>query len=273
MTYDHSPFSGWAPPLENWSKLPHDLINLMPHMNCAELKVTLYILRHTWGYGNYTSFVPMTIDEIRYGRHSKNGRIDNGTGLSKQSVITGIAQGIKRGTLVEIVDSSDKARIRKFYKLRGQETGQPMSKKETADVQNLDIDLNKDISKDKKKERKQTIRAKYNEALEKTFSSCTGIRLPKRDTVAQRRSAGRLWNTPLWNIYDLFMPEGESENVYDEDTLLQAERLIQSAVVRMREDKLTIASPASIEKVAISMFAEVGGVAAETSNNFWDQYR
>jgi len=42
-------FPGFTEPTENWSKLPHSLIGALPDIRTvAELKVILYILRHTW---------------------------------------------------------------------------------------------------------------------------------------------------------------------------------------------------------------------------------
>ncbi len=285
MNDDNVPsFQGWEPPLENWSKLPHDLIQLLPKMNCAELKVTMYILRHTWGFGNYSGYVSMTLDEIRFGRNGSDGRIDSGTGLSKQSILTGLAHGVTRGTLEVAVDTKDRARIKKSYRLRGQNSGQLESKNLTAGVQKLDIDLDKDTLKDKsspevnkKKARKSTDRSMFNASMEDTFKHCTGIPLPIRNTLTQKRAAGRLWNTPLWNLYDLHRPEeerqGKVKRVYDDHTLELTEQLMQSAIEQMKEERLTVSTPASIEKVAISLFAEHIDSITSATQDFWDQYK
>lgn len=278
------PFVGWSAPSENWSKLPHDLVYLMPDMKESELKVTLYILRHTWGFGNYEDFLPMTIDEIMNGRKIREGkRIDNGTGLSKQSVITGTKAGISRGTLEEVANRVDLARIKKGYKLRGQNSGQQGSKIWTSEVKNLDTELNKDTLKEKrsptesgKAKKSPTVRAKFNAAMEAKFSEVSNIPLPKRVTMADRSKAGKRWNTPLWNMYDLSRPNeerlGETKRQYVEETLTSTLALIEAATIQMKADSLTLDSPASIEKVATSLHAN-GITATGNSNEFWDKYK
>lgn len=115
-------FSGFNKPSSNYSKLPHEFMNLMSEMSSmSELKVVLYILRHTWGYGDETKKI--TIDEFCKGRKQRNkttgeiSRIDNGTGLSEQGVRDGIQKAIEDGFIVVSVDSSDSARIKKYYSL------------------------------------------------------------------------------------------------------------------------------------------------------------
>lgn len=112
-------FQGFEPPTENWSKLPHALIDALPQVtSLAEMKVILYILRHTWGYREFD--VPKTItgDEFANGRKKSNGdRIDGGIGMSEPSVRTGIKNAIEHGFIVAEVDNSDMARIEKSYKL------------------------------------------------------------------------------------------------------------------------------------------------------------
>jgi DNA-binding PadR family transcriptional regulator len=125
-------FQGFAEPQENWSRLPHVLINALPIFETkAELSVVLYILRHTWGYGDEEKKI--TLDEFMNGRKRKDGtRIDSGTGMVKQSIINGLQRAEQHGFIEVEVDDSDKARIEKFYSLR-------MSKNHTSDVQSLDI--------------------------------------------------------------------------------------------------------------------------------------
>ena len=112
-----STFPGFLPPSENWSKLPHELIDAMAGMNAAELKVVLYILRHTWGYGD--ALKQISIDEFCKGRQRADGsRIDNGCGLSPNSVRSGLDAAVQHGMITVTVDDSDAARIRKFYAIR-----------------------------------------------------------------------------------------------------------------------------------------------------------
>jgi len=275
-------FPGWKQPTENWSKLPHDLIDLMRHMKVSELKVTLYLLRHTWGFGNFDDFQTITLDEFQYGRKGKGGhRLDNGTGLSKPSIIAGLREAEERGTINCIADTSDKARIRKGYKLRGKES-LPRSKTLTSEVKNLYLDLNKDTSKEIKdpfpSEKKQNIRQVFNSEMEKQFSMSTSIPIPRRKTVQERKSAGKLWNTPLWTIYELFRPEEERQREvkmgYDDASLKLTLSLIDDAVKKMRESNLTIATPASIVNIATSIYAEkyANQNMPEQSADFWEEY-
>jgi hypothetical protein len=61
----------------------------------------------------------ITTDEFMYGRKKKSAeRIDIGTGLSKPSVIAGLKSAVAHGFLEEEIDDSDKARIKKYYKLK-----------------------------------------------------------------------------------------------------------------------------------------------------------
>ena len=279
-------FPGWQQPKENWSKLPHSFIDLMKDMKLAELKVTLYLLRHTWGFGNFDEFQLITTDEFIRGRKLRDGsRLDSGTGLSKPSVISGLKDGEQRGTIESAVNGHDKARIKKGYKLRGKNSLQ-QSKTLTSAVKIFDTDLNKDTLKEKKdppsppvkKTRKPTARNTFNLSLEKQFSMATGIPIPRRVTVRDRKQAGQLWNNPLWAIYDLFRPEdersGESKRAYDKDSLTLAMSLIQEAVTHMRDSKLTISTPASVLNVATSIYAEkyTGVTTPSQSADFWKEH-
>lgn len=118
-------FAGFELPKENWSKLPHSLIDHLYLMTSeAEVKVVLYILRHTWGFGDDQKKI--TIDEFCNGRKRKDGnRLDNGTGLSVNSVKDGIARAIEHGFIEVLEDATDAARIKRFYQLRGSEVDPP----------------------------------------------------------------------------------------------------------------------------------------------------
>jgi DNA-binding PadR family transcriptional regulator len=81
-----------------------------------------------------------------HGRKKKSGeRIDNGTGLSKPSVIAGLKSAVEHGLLEEEIDDSDKARIKKCYKLKMKtplEEVEPEKQAPRADVNNLYIGVN-----------------------------------------------------------------------------------------------------------------------------------
>lgn len=111
------------------------------------MKLVEYVLKHTWGYSEFDMVKKITTDEFMSGRKKKDGtRIDIGTGLSKPSVIAGLKSAVEHGLLTEEVDDSDKARIKKFYKLKmktSPEETEPESNDPHADVKNLYIGVKK----------------------------------------------------------------------------------------------------------------------------------
>lgn len=112
-----APFPGFTEPKENWSKLPHQLVDAFPLIETlGEALVILYVLRHTWGFQDQEKRI--TTDEFQRGRKRKDGtRLDHGTGLSAPTVRTSIKKAIKHGFLAVETDARDKARTRKFYSL------------------------------------------------------------------------------------------------------------------------------------------------------------
>lgn len=112
-------FSGFDEPLENWSKLPNSFIAALPLItSLSELKVILYVLRHTWGYREYETGKHITTDEFANGRKKKDGtRIDNGIGMSEPSIRSGINSAVSHNFLVVETDDSDLARVEKSYQL------------------------------------------------------------------------------------------------------------------------------------------------------------
>lgn len=113
-------FPGFDIPRQNWFKMPNNWTDITAGItSIAELKVVEYVLKHTWGYQEYGGRRRITNDEFMNGRRRKDGtRIDLGTGLSKPSVIAGLKAAVERGLLIEEVDDSDKARVKKYYSLR-----------------------------------------------------------------------------------------------------------------------------------------------------------
>ena len=138
-----SVFSGFEEPKENWSKLPHAFVNALPLVETeGELKVILYILRHTWGFQDKEKKI--TLDEFRSGRRRKDRtRLDAGTGLSKPTIIDGLERAEQHGFITVEVDDSDKARVKKLYSLR-------MSKDFTPDVKNLDTECKEPLQRSEK---------------------------------------------------------------------------------------------------------------------------
>lgn len=104
---------------QGFTQLPHELIEEMHKMSDSELRVVLYIFRHTWGYQEFDKLKKLTIKEIMDGRMRKDStRMDNGTGLSDRGVKNGIEQALKHGYIVCDVDDSDLGRIKKYYGIK-----------------------------------------------------------------------------------------------------------------------------------------------------------
>jgi len=118
---DEEVFPGfWHPNnSEGFSKMPHELIDRLDKIeSLSELKVILYIMRHTWGFQEFERGKKITTDEFMHGRKRADGsRMDNGTGLSDWGVKDGIAKAIKHGYVLCETDTKDKARIKKYYKI------------------------------------------------------------------------------------------------------------------------------------------------------------
>jgi hypothetical protein len=120
-------FKGFQPPTENWSKLPHEMIAALPLVkSLAELKVILYILRHTWGYQNYEKPRRISMDEFVNGRKNQDGgRIDPGVGMAENSVRAGLLSAIEHGFISVYEDNSDAGRVTRFYEIRPSNNATP----------------------------------------------------------------------------------------------------------------------------------------------------
>jgi hypothetical protein len=254
-------FEGFGPPIENWSKLPHQFIDALPLIETiAEMKVILYVLRHTWGFQDDKKRI--TGDEFAEGRKTKDGtRLDNGTGLSKPSIRDGIKRAIEHGFLIVETDDSDKARIKKYYSLnqlgvkvlppggksftpRGKDS-YPRTEKET-----LETNLKKVGSVEKqtepappqetsKRKREPTARDIRLNSFKKTFLQETG--LPWAMNKPEERD---FWGQI--SLIDKLAQENADQGCY----------LIAEAVRRLRADNLTISSPRSLVKTARAIIGE-----------------
>src|SRR5947209_8399610 len=135
-------YEGFSKPEANFFRLPNEWTDITAQVtSLAEMKLVEYVLKHTWGYSEFDVVKKITTDEFMHGRKKKSGeRIDNGTGLSKPSVIAGLKSAVKHGLLEEETDDSDKARIKKAYKLKMKnplEDHEPAAKVAHADVKDL----------------------------------------------------------------------------------------------------------------------------------------
>jgi hypothetical protein len=152
-------YEGFVPPVNDFFRMPNEWINICAKItNIAELKIVQYVLRHTWGYQEYDEPKKITIDEFMYGRKRKDKtRIDDGTGLSKQSVIDGIERAIRHGYLTCDTDKKDLARQKKYYQLhmrsgvKNLDSNSDVKELDTGTgVKNLDIPGVKDLDPDVK---------------------------------------------------------------------------------------------------------------------------
>ena len=127
---DEEVFPGfWHPDINDvgYTKIPHELIERMHKMSDCELRIVLYIFRHTWGFQEIDNEISkrklgrgkrLTTDEFMKGRkYSGGSRMDEGTGLSDRGVKNGIAQALEHGYILCEVDDSDKARVKKYYSI------------------------------------------------------------------------------------------------------------------------------------------------------------
>ena len=140
---DHQ-FAGFSTPEANFFRLPNEWTDITARItSLAEMKLVEYVLKHTWGYREFHVVKKITTDEFMSGRKRKSGeRIDTGTGLSKPSVIAGLKSAVAHGLLEEETDDSDKARIKKYYKLKMRtpiEEAEPEKQAPHADVKNVNI--------------------------------------------------------------------------------------------------------------------------------------
>jgi len=148
-------FAGFEVPKENWSKLPHVMVEALPLVSSmAELKVILYVLRHTWGYQEEERRI--SVDEFMNGRKQrKGGRIDGGTGLSAPAVRDGLARAVEHGFIVVDVDQRDLGRVQKWYALAmndGERSLPPPQKDVAPTAEQVDPRTWKETEKEKKKE-------------------------------------------------------------------------------------------------------------------------
>lgn len=116
-------WDGFSMPDKNFTRVPNDFVEILALIdNMAELKVVLYAMRHTWGFQEYNEHKKITTDEFMHGRKLKNReRMDSGTGLSEMSVRNGLAKAIEHGFLECEIDDSDRARVKKSYRLKMKE--------------------------------------------------------------------------------------------------------------------------------------------------------
>ncbi len=117
-------FLGFSEPEENWYRLPNNWFDIW-HVVRNEhgsrfapmLKMTEYVLKHTWGAGRFNGHIQLSADEIRSGRRrNKSARFDNGTSISPNSVQSAGKTLAQLGLLEIEQDQNDLARRLRTYR-------------------------------------------------------------------------------------------------------------------------------------------------------------
>jgi hypothetical protein len=208
--------------------------------NVAELKVVLYILRHTCGFQRAEEAQRLTVDEFMNGRIFNGRRIDRGTGLSEMSVRNGLKNAVKHGYIVCESDNSDKGNIKKCYKLRFLEV-QTLDPKQELEVQTLDPTGTNSIpvqvqnlgekgtnfrpqspSGEKERERKEKERMKESDSSIHSFDQSSSqradatafIRMFMRKFLLEMGATGKLMDDHLRYLQDLYHFSGLDKEAF-----------------------------------------------------------
>jgi len=116
---DNQAWEGFSFPDKDFFKVPNSFVEAMAHIDLSELKVILYVMRHTWGFQEFDTYKVITTDEFMNGRMlNDRTRMDSGTGLSDRGVKDGIMKAIEDGFLECETDNHDRARVKKSYRLK-----------------------------------------------------------------------------------------------------------------------------------------------------------
>jgi len=111
-------FNGLKSPKSNYFKVPHEFLEYLPHLSEGSTKLALYIIRHTWGFSEYSEPKKITTDEFLRGRKRKDGsRMDSGAGVSERGITKWLSELEEIGLIRVVVDDRDKARIKKSYQM------------------------------------------------------------------------------------------------------------------------------------------------------------
>lgn len=119
-TQERTAFQGFRKPESAFFRLPNEWTDITADItSLAELKIIEYVARHTWGFQEFEKYITLTVDEFMLGRkRNDETRMDRGTGLSESAAKLGIASAIEHSYIECEVDTSDKGRISKSYRLK-----------------------------------------------------------------------------------------------------------------------------------------------------------
>lgn len=108
---------GFAPPVQNWTRVPNRLFDLVPELTHAELSVLLYLVRHLWGFNENARH--LSLDELAEGRRRQDGsRMDAGSGVSLASVKRAVKSLEAAGHIVVWRETTDRGPALNCYALR-----------------------------------------------------------------------------------------------------------------------------------------------------------
>jgi hypothetical protein len=101
-------FEGFRRPRSNFYRLPNDWFQTWQQVRrqtgqariLGALKITEYVMKWTWGYGNYSDPVRLSWTDFQEGRRTGDGRRhDRGTGLSRSALSSAITLAVQVGLL------------------------------------------------------------------------------------------------------------------------------------------------------------------------------
>ncbi|MBU0607283.1 MAG: replication protein, partial [Armatimonadetes bacterium] len=90
-------YEGFSTP--NGTFVPDDVFDVLaPRLSEAELRVLLYIVRRTFGFGKHADAI--SLKQLTDGITARDGRVlDHGTGMSRKGVIGGIKGLLGKGVI------------------------------------------------------------------------------------------------------------------------------------------------------------------------------
>ncbi len=114
-------FEGFSHPDNiGFTRIPNDWFEVCACIdNLAELKVVLYVIRHTWGFLEYDEPKKITIEEFAHGRKKRDRTtMDSGTGLGITAIKDGVRKAVEHGYLITIKSQGEPGWPKKYYVLR-----------------------------------------------------------------------------------------------------------------------------------------------------------
>ena len=121
-------FEGFTRPQANFYRLPltwFDTLRALREQHerrriVALVRLTEYVIKWTWGQGNFDGGVRLTLDELRNGKVSSRVdgarvRLDRGTGLPHKTLLPTLDDALNFGLLTRTTLTDDRARVKNYY--------------------------------------------------------------------------------------------------------------------------------------------------------------